>query len=303
MSERKETMGERVAYAMYAAAEKAATSLPEPAGRKLFSGIAALQHRSAEKRRMVGRNLARVLGEPPGSPVLRAAVREAFDSYARYWYDTFRLRAMPPEEVLKRMQLRGTEHVDAALEQGRGLIIALPHMGNWDAAGNAMVLAGYKVTAVAENLRPPRLMELFKRHREELGMGIVVLDEARGVGEKLVKELSQNVILALVADRDLKGKGVEVEMFGSTRRMPAGPALLSLGTGAPLMPAACYDTDEGWVTALEEPIEVERTDRLRDDVTALTRKLAGRFERAIASAPTQWHMWQPAWPEPNGTKT
>ncbi|HEX9822788.1 MAG TPA: phosphatidylinositol mannoside acyltransferase [Actinomycetota bacterium] len=293
-----ETFGERMAYAMYAAAERAATSLPEPAGRKLFAGIAAVQHRSAAKRQMVGRNLARVLGEPLGSPVLRAAVREAFDSYARYWYDTFRLRVMPPEEVRKRMQLVGTENVDAALEPGRGVVIALPHMGNWDAAGNAMVLAGYRVTAVAENLRPPRLMELFRRHREELGMGIVVLDESRGVGEKLVKQLSENVLIALVADRDLKGRGVEVEMFGATRRMPAGPALLSLGTGAPLIPAAVYDTDDdGWVTVLEPPIEVERTARLRDDVTALTRKLAARFEHAIASAPTQWHMWQPAWPE------
>jgi phosphatidylinositol dimannoside acyltransferase len=90
---------------------------------------------------------------------------------------------------------------------------------------------------------------------------------------------------------------VSVEMFGEERRMPPGPAMLSLVTGSPLLPAACYDTQEGWVTYIEPPLEIERTGDMREDVSGLTRLLARRFERAIAAAPTQWHMFQPAWEE------
>jgi len=293
-----ETWPERLAYWYHRAAEWTAASLPERVGRQVFMAGAAVQHRVRHaERRVVGANLSRVLGKPPGSPEVQAAVRDAFDSYARYWYDTFLLRALPPEEIRKRFQMHGLEHVDAALEGGRGLLLCLPHLGNWDAAGRWMTMHGYSVTAVAETLRPPRLFELFLEHRRELGMGIVPLSDGRRVGEQLVSLLGKNELIALVSDRDLKGKGVDVEMFGEARKLPAGPALLSLSMDVPLLPAATYDTEDGWMCIMEPPITIERTGDMRTDVAALTRKLAARFERSIAAAPTQWHMFQPAWPE------
>jgi lauroyl/myristoyl acyltransferase len=298
MSER-ETFAEIFSYWYYRGAEWAARTLPERVGRRLFSAAGAVEHaRNHGQRRVVSRNLARVLGKPPDSAVVRVAVREAFDSYARYWYDTFLLRALPAQEIRKRFEMRGIEIIDAALERGKGGLFCLPHLGNWDAAGRWMTLHGYSLTAVAETLRPERLFHLFLQHREELGMKILPLGATRKMGEELMGLIAQNEVIALVSDRDLRGRGVEVEMFGATRRLPAGPALLSLTTGSPLIPCAMYDTeDDGWLCLITEPIEVERTDRLRDNVAALTRKLAGRFEEFIAAAPTQWHMWQPAWPE------
>jgi KDO2-lipid IV(A) lauroyltransferase len=245
----------------------------------------------------VARNLARVLGKDPESPEVRAAVREAFDSYARYWYDTFLIRALSPEEFDARFDMRGVEHVDAALEQGRGALVCLPHLGNWDAAGRWITQHGYPLTAVAEMLRPERLYRLFREHREALGMGIVPFTGTRKVAEELVQLVAKNELIALVSDRDLGGRGVDVEMFGAMRKLPAGPALLSLTTGSPLVPAAVYDTDRGWRCTFTPPLELGRTDDLRADVAALTRKLASRFEGFIAAAPTEWHMWQPAWPE------
>ena len=298
MTER-ETFAETFSYWYYRSAEWAARTLPERVGRKLFAAAASVEHaRNHGQRRVVARNLSRVLGKPAGSPEVRAAVREAFDSYGRYWYDTFLLRSMPAEEFRKRFEMRGLEIIDAALERGRGGLFCLPHLGNWDAAGRWMTLHGYSLTAVAETLRPERLFRLFLQHREELGMKILPLAGTRRVGEELLGLISRNEVIALVSDRDLKGRGVDVEMFGATRKIPAGPALLSLTSGSPLIPCAMYDTeDDGWLCLITEPIEVERTGVLRNDVAALTRKLAGRFEEFISAAPTQWHMWQPAWPE------
>jgi phosphatidylinositol dimannoside acyltransferase len=291
-----ESVGERLSYAAFAAAERLAMGLPEFMGRRLFdAGALAAFHLAPSARGVVERNLARVLGRDEGSPVVRSAAKEAFRSYGRYWYDTFHVRALPDDEFLARYRFVGGEHIAAALEGGRGAVLALPHLGNWDAAGKWVHLQGWRITAVAELLRPERLFELFRDHRRALGMGIVALEDDSRVGEQLVSLMGENELIALVADRDLRGRGVPVEMFGRERRMPSGPAMLSLLTGSPLLPAACYDLEEGWTTYIDEPLDIERSGILREDVVALTRLLATRFERAIAAAPTQWHMFQPFW--------
>jgi lauroyl/myristoyl acyltransferase len=292
-----ETPRERIAYLMYAGVERAARSLPESWGRRLFDiGGTAAYYVSPRARGVVEGNLSRVLGKAAAPEVLRAASKEAFRSYARYWFEAFRVRVMGDDEFMSRVRVEGEENLAAAVEAGRGAIVALPHIGNYDVAGKWVHLKGWKITAVAELLRPERLFQLFVDHRRELGLRIVPLYDDRRAGEELVQLLSQNHVIALVSDRNLKGKGVEVDMFGERRMMPAGPALLSLASGAPLLPCALYDSDEGWVIQIEPPLQIERTDSLRDDVTTLTRALAERFERAISAAPTQWHMFQPAWP-------
>ena len=291
-----ETLRERLAYVGYATVERGARLLPEFVGRPLFDAAAvAVVPIARRAREVVAGNLGRVLGRPVDSPIVRAATKEAFRSYARYWYDTFHVRTLTDEEFLRRQRFLGSEHLRAAAEAGRGSIVALPHLGNWDTAGHWVALQGYAIAAVAEQLRPERLFRLFFEHRVGLGMTVVPLTEDRKSGEELVRLLGENHVIALVADRDLKDRGVVVEMFGAERRMPAGPALLSLVSGAPLLPCSCYDTADGWVAQIEAPLEIERTDNLREDVTRLTRKLAKRFERGIQAAPTQWHMFQPAW--------
>lgn len=294
--EERETLRERLAYWQYRSAERVAMSLPENVGRRVFALAGAFAFRIAPgARRTVQSNLARVLGRDSRSPLVVSAAREAFGSYARYWYDSFRIRAIPPEEFRKRHGSVGLEHIEHALEGGRGAVLALPHLGNWDAAGHWLHALGHSMTAVAEELRPQRLYDLFLDHRRALGIGIVPLSDGRKVGEKLVRLLEKNELIALVCDRDLKNRGVEVTMFGEGRRMPAGPALLSLATGSPLLPCATYDTEDGWVVVINPPLEVEQTGDRRKDVVAMTQALAEEFERAIAAAPTQWHMFQPAW--------
>jgi KDO2-lipid IV(A) lauroyltransferase len=296
VSEREhETLRERVTYTAFATIERLAMTLPESLGKPLFEGAAAAAfHLARGARRVVAGNLSRVLGRRPDSPLVQAATKEAFRSYARYWFDSFHARVLSDEEVGRREVFVGREHLERAFEKGGGLVLALPHLGNWDTAGAWVPLQGWKITAVAELLRPERLYELFLNQRRALGMGVLPLTDDRRVAKECMRLLSENHLIALVADRDLKGNGVVVEMFGEERRMPAGPALLSLATGSPLMDAACYDTPEGWVTFVGPPIEIERTESLRDDVTTMTRLLAGRFEHAISASPTQWHMFQPA---------
>ena len=299
----RETPKETAAYWGYRGAEWLAMTLPEGAGRWLFKTGGRLGHaRLHGVRATVASNQARVLGAARGDERVELATREAFDLYARFWYDAFRIRSMPLGEFNGRTTVVNGENVDRALESGRGVVCALPHMGNWDVAGHWFGANGYRIAAVAEELRPPRLYELFLRHREELGMKIVGLTKDGHVGQQLKQLLSENWMVALVADRDLSRRGIEVEMFGARRRVPAGPALLSLSAGAPLLVCPVYTRPDGWEVRIGEPLELERTGVMRQDVQALSRLMAERFERAIAAEPTDWHMFQPAWEEAGSTE-
>lgn len=295
---RGETWRERLAYWQVAVVQWLGILLPGRVGRRLFDLLgAAAFHLARGTRATVEANLARVVGEPPGSPRLEAAAKEAFRSYARYWFDAFHARVMSREEVDRRFRVEGREHIDRAVEEGRGAVLALPHMGNWDVGGRWLRVQGYQMAAVAERLRPPRLYDLFVRHRRALGITVVPLQETRKLREDLTRRLGENHLVALVADRDLRGKGVPVEMFGAPRRLPTGPALLARLTGSPLLPCAMYESPEGWNCLIGPPLDIPRTDDVRADVAEATRRLAVEFERAIAAAPTEWHMFQPAWPE------
>ena len=293
----RETAKETLGYWGYRSAEWLAMSLPERTGRRVFETLGRMAHRRLSGvRATVAANQARVLGADPADERVALATREAFELYARFWFDAFRIRSMPVHEFNERTVMIGAENVDRALEAGKGCICALPHMGNWDAGGHWFGANGYRIAAVAEELKPPRLYDLFRRHREELGMRIIGLTKDGHVGQQLKQLLSENWMIALVADRDLTGRGIEVEMFGATRRVPAGPALLSLSSGAPLVVCPVYTRDDGWEVRIGEPLEIERTGVMREDVAALSRLMAERFERAIAAKPTDWHMFQPAWP-------
>jgi KDO2-lipid IV(A) lauroyltransferase len=268
--------------------------LPTKTGRSVYERAGHLFFRLAPgTRATVAGNQAQVLGRPIDDPMVQASTREAFALYARYWFDTFNVLGWSDERVREAFRFDGLHYVEKALADGKGVVIALPHTGNWDVGGRAMGLRVGPVVSVAEHLKPERLFELFLDHRNRLGMDIIDLASDH-VGRQLTHQLEQNRIVALVADRDLSGGGVEVEMFGRTRRMPAGPALLAVSAGAPLLSGPTYTTEDGWVEVLT-PVSIEPTGRRKDDVVALTRALATAFEKAIAAAPSDWHLFQPGW--------
>jgi phosphatidylinositol dimannoside acyltransferase len=290
-----ETLRERSIYAGYASAAWLARRLPEPVGRWAFHSAGRLAHRwLAGMRKTVEVNQAQVLGLDADDPLVRSAALEAFDLYARYWLESFRAPLMSAEEVDRRFRMEGNEAIDRALDAGKGCITTLPHMGNWDVAGRWVSTRYPRLASVAEDLEPRRLTDLFAEHRRTLGMRIVPLAPRGNVGQQLASLLADNWIVALVADRDLAGRGVEVEMFGRTRRLPAGPAMLSITSGAPLLVCPVFTTDEGWVCRIRT-VEFERSGDLRGDVRELTRRMAAGFEDAIAAKPPDWHMFQPGW--------
>ncbi len=288
--------GARAAYLAYRAGAETARRLPTSLGRPLaLAASRAMVRAWSDKRAQVRRHLERASRGALQGDALDAAVEQQFANYARYWYELFRLRPADRPALNETFRPTGREHLDAAVAEARGVILALPHLGNWDLAGAWLSGQVPDVTVVAEPVEPPELFEWFVETRRALGMEVVALGPDAGAA--LLRALKARHVVCLVCDRDLAGDGVEVEFFGERTRMPGGPAMLALRTGAPLVPVGNYFVGESGHTAtICEPLAVERRGRLRDDVTRVTQDLAHRFEDLIGAAPEQWLLMQPNWP-------
>jgi phosphatidylinositol dimannoside acyltransferase len=293
---------EAIAYRAFAAVAWLGTTLPTQTGRLLFrwAGMAAY-HLAPAVRATVAANQARVLGRGPDDPLVVSSTKEAFRRYARYWFDAFDVVDWSDAQIERAFAWTGLEHLADPVAAGTGVIAVLPHMGNWDAAGRAMLQRGLPVVSVAERLRPDELFRLFLEHRQALGMTIIGLDQNGRVGRELGRAIGDSRVVALVADRDLTGRGIEVEMFGGRRKLPAGPALLALSTGAPIVVAAIYETPGGWRCTLHPLADVPRTGIRRADATTITREIARAFEHAISASPPDWHLFQPGWSDERGS--
>jgi phosphatidylinositol dimannoside acyltransferase len=254
---------------------------------------------SPERRAMVERHMRRVNPSWPSARI-RQAVQGAFDSYTRYFIESMRLPSLSARTIAANHRLTGMSRITDALEMGNGVILALPHLGGWEWAGRWLCDQGYQVTVVVEQIQPPELFDWFIELREELGMHVLPLgpDVAPGV----IKALRANDIVCLLCDRDLAGGGIEVEFFGERTTLPGGPATLGLRAGAPILPVGVYFTRQvnGHHSVIRPPLSMERTGRLRDDVTRITQELAHELEHLIRRAPDQWHMFQPNWPSDPG---
>ncbi len=286
---------ERVVDAGFAAGWAAVKALPEPL---VAAGFRAAGDRAARRggkgASRLRANLRRVVPTATDAE-LTALTHRGMRSYARYWQEAFRLPVIGPDRIRAGTDFRGADVLDKAIADGRGVVCALPHMGNWDAAGVWLVDHGAPFTTVAERLKPESLYERFVAYREGLGMEVVPLTGGdRPPADVLSERLRAGGVVCLLGDRDLTRRGVDVTLFGETARMPAGPALLAATTGAALLPVGLWFTPTGWGVRVHPPVEPAGV-RLRDRVGSATQALADVFAAEIAGHPQDWHMLQRLW--------
>ena len=275
----------------YAAGWRVVRALPEFAARNAFDAGARYASRGGGPEQL-RKNLARVLGVPPAE-VPDGVIRASLASYARYWREAFRLPSMDHEVLARRLAeaTTGGEHVAAALAANRGVVLALPHSGNWDMSGVWLTNTYGKFATVAERLKPESLYDRFLRYRESLGFEVLPLTGgARPPFEILTDRLRGNGLVCLMSDRDLTRSGIRVNLFGEPTMLPAGPAKLALATGAALLPVHSYYEPDVAVTAIGAPLDVSS-----GDVGVITQALADAFTTNIAAHPADWHMLQPQW--------
>jgi phosphatidylinositol dimannoside acyltransferase len=279
--------------------------LPESVARALFNfGADIAWRRQGAGVQVLEGNLTRVIGTDRDSASaagidgkeLRALSRAVLRSYARYYLETFRLQVIPEERINAGMHVN-QEKVDvllAHLRNGRGVVLALPHMGDFEQAGRWVILAGAgSFTTVAERLSPESVFQRFLKFRESLGMEVLPTTGGPHPFGVMAQRLRAGKLVCLVADRDLSATGIEVDFFGEKALFPAGPAALAVQTGAALMPVSCWFVGEDeWGAHVYDEIPVPAEGDRKQKVAAMTQAMAAAFEAGIREHPEDWHMLQ-----------
>ncbi|WP_127503129.1 phosphatidylinositol mannoside acyltransferase [Actinoplanes solisilvae] len=286
-------MKDRLIEFGYAAGWRVARALPLSVARRLFTAAADRAYKNnGPGTQRLRRNLQQVVPDMPDE-----LVRDGLRSYARYWLEAFRLPSQSKQQFLDGFGIAPEQYdmLKSLVAEGRGVVLALPHVGNWDAAAAWVVSNGWPMVTVAERLKPEGVYEQFVAYREKLGMEVIPLTGGqRAPLDVLAERLGQGFVVALLSDRDLSRGGVEVEFFGGRTKMPAGPAILAIRTGAPLIavdlsftPAQTYAVLRRITPSTEGALDVR--------VKATTQLLADAYATGIADHPQDWHMLQKLW--------
>ncbi|MET8290635.1 phosphatidylinositol mannoside acyltransferase [Streptomyces sp. NPDC005132] len=290
------SLQDRLVDGAYALGWSTVKTLPEPVAVRLGRTIADIAWRKRGKGVLrLESNYARVVPDA-GPERLAELSRAGMRSYLRYWMESFRLPAWSRERVRTGFDPRDAHYLTDGIASDRGVILALPHMGNWDLAG-AWVTTKLETpfTTVAERLKPESLYDRFVAYREGLGMEVLPHSGGTAFGT-LARRLRDGGLVCLVAERDLSASGVEVKFFGEATRMPAGPALLAQQTGALLLPVTLwYDDSPVMQGRVHPPVEVPETGTRAEKTSVMTQALADAFATGISDHPEDWHMLQRLW--------
>jgi KDO2-lipid IV(A) lauroyltransferase len=217
---------------------------------------------------------------------------DSMRSYMRYWCDTFRFPDWSPERVRETVSVRNEHLLLDAISAKTGVIVTLPHAGNWDHAGAYFCGKGINLVTVAEHLKPEKLFLKFLSYRQAMGMEVLPLDGR--VLSTLEQRLRQGALVALVADRDLSRSGIEVNFFGAPSRMPPGPAILALKTDAPLITAFVSYTDSGIHIDFNQ-VSLPTSGSDEEKISQIVQSMAQQFQDGITAHPEDWHMLQRIW--------
>lgn len=286
---------ERLTDALYGAGWGTVRKLPEPVAVRLGRTIADLTWKQRGKGVLrLESNYARVVPDA-GPERLAELSRAGMRSYLRYWMESFRLPAWSAERIADGLDVKDLHHLNDGMAAGKGVVLALPHLANWDLAGAWVTTRlGIPFTTVAERLKPETLYDRFVAYREGLGMEVLPHSGGSAFGT-LARRLRDGGLVCLVADRDLSASGVEVDFFGETARMPAGPALLAQQTGARLLPATLWYDGPMMRGRVHPPVEVPGSGTRPEKTSVMTQALADAFASGIADHPEDWHMLQRLW--------
>lgn len=285
-------MKANISYFAYLIGWKIVGFLPEKSAYRLFSLLAGYMYRKN------GRSVQRLrtnyaIVSPEMSPEdLENLVIAGLESYLRYWCDTFRIHRWSPSRISSTVTTKSDHLLREPMLQGRGVVIALPHSGNWDHAGAYFCQEGFPLVTVAEVLKPEKLFLKFLHYRQKMGFEVLGLDSRAFV--TLLKRAREKRLIALVADRDLSSSGIPVTFFGKTAKMPAGPAVLAIKEGLPLVAAHVTYTQSG-IHINFQSIEISTLESESEQISETVQRIAFAFEEGIKEAPQDWHMLQRIW--------
>ena len=280
-------------YLLYLFAWKLIGLLPEKSAYKLSKVISDRIYRKNGKgvKRLRG-NYQRVMPNMSEREI-EDLTKDGMRSYLRYWFDTFRLNKWSKSRIIETTFVVRENLLRDPIATKQGCIIALPHAGNWDHAAAYFCSTGITLTAVVEKLKPEAIFKKFLAYRQSIG--IEAISHKEKTMPILMERLNQGKLIALVSDRDMSRNGIEVNFLGGIAKMPAGPAILALKTGSPLVTAYIRYLEKGIEITFDETIKLPVTGSEEEQIKIITQSMADNFAKRIKDSPVDWHMLQRIW--------
>lgn len=263
--------------------------LAKAIGAALFSLIRKYRDR-------VLQNLTLAFGDEKDPDEIERLAREVFFNFTLTPLETVYAYLHSPDRFLLKIDIDGEEHLKEALARGRGVIALGLHSGPFTLVGARLSLEGYRFNLIYNEGNYPKLWDRLGDYQRRLGQNPF---PSRPITTSLKKSLNclrRNEILYLIADEQQRRGGIPTSFFGQTAFTPTGPAILSLKTGAPILPM--FILRENGIPRrlmIGPPILSERTASLEKDIETLTVKFTKMIEDTVRQYPEQWAWLNRRW--------
>jgi KDO2-lipid IV(A) lauroyltransferase len=251
-------------------------------------------------REIVRRNLAFAYGRELPPAARERLARAVFQQFVRFGLEVLELAVLPRSIIRKKVVITGLEHVQAALREGKGLVVIGAHAGNWEYTAAGFVLQYQPVAVVARELSQPWLRPLARRLRERDGNLMI---SKRGGLKEILSHLKHNRIVGIIIDQNTAaGEGLLVEFFGHPARTTPVAALLARRRGVPVLPGFSRRLPDGrHLLAFLPPLPLERSDDVEGDIRRHLQAQSRAVEAWVRAAPEQWlwlhRRWKNQFPE------
>ena len=259
-------------------------------GLRFGSAIGRLAYLFGFRRRVALDGLRRAFPELSERDRRRLA-RDAYGQLGKSLAEIALARGLPDGDLEDLVKYRGWERFEAARAQGRGVVVAVSHFGNWELLARAAARRGVKLTAITRRLRGAANRRLLAARREG---GLRELPD-KGSTRGALALLRRGETLAVVVDQNMRPRrGIFVEFFGEQACTTPAAAVLALRSGAPLLAAFPVRQPDG--THLVEVHGPFTTDlRGHAAVVALTQALTRAVEAAVRAHPDHWFWVHRRW--------
>lgn len=220
---------------------------------------------------------------------------DSLHRFGRMVIEVMRFPLLNEKTIHEQVQVEGLEYLEAAYAEGKGVIMATGHYGNWELLGATVALHGYPMLSITRKQNNSHMDKAINEFREMVGQQVTYNRGKHGF-LAISRMLKEKNLLGVLFDQDTNDDGVELDLFGKRSVIPMGAAALSRIYGSPILPIFMHNNDDGTCCAkIYPPLYTQKTGDKQRDFYQVTRKLVDILEMEIINHPEMWFWVHDRW--------
>lgn len=271
--------------------------LPEKVFIGIFRKLSLLYFRLVTRyRRKIRENLGIAFGTSLDDQEIERITNAVAENVGSHFAETVITTTSKQETVLAKIGIEGVENLERALSRGKGVVAVGAHLGYFTVLSVKMIREGYPFNMLIRDPDSQEIVKVFRKLQKQQGGHFIPINHWREALREILRCLRKNEVVCFLSDERKKGSDVEVDFFGRTVLTATGPAVISLKTGAPIVPIFIVRTGEDSHTIFIEPqLHVDRNGTITDTVTTVIAACTNMIERYVRKYPEQWFWFKNRW--------